>query len=70
MMFKLSSFGGSKIRSCLMTSIRSDADWPTAPPEFISNFRTNVSNWYCDRRVYDLMLVNFNKKACPRVNRT
>lgn len=63
-MFNLSKFGGSSVTSCLLCSIRADADWPTAPPPSNAKFRSNQSNWFCDKKVYDLMLVNYKTESC------
>lgn len=67
MMLNLSKYGGKKVTSCLVCSIRADADWATAPPSLNVKFRSNQSNWYCDKKVYDLMLVAYSTESCKAV---
>lgn len=56
MMLDLSKFGGATLK---IYHINHDDDWATAPPPLNVKFRSNQSNWFCDKKVYDLMLVNF-----------
>lgn len=66
-MLNLSKFGGNGVTSCLFCSIRADADWPNAPPPSKIQQRSNQSNWYCDKKVYDRMLVAYSTESCKAV---
>ena len=41
-----------KQTQCLYRAIRGDANWPAAPPSYLSMGRI-FGNWYCHPDVYD-----------------
>ncbi len=61
MMLDLSKFGGATLK---IYHINRDDDCATAPPPLNVKFRSNQSNWSCDKKVYDRMLVNFKMESC------
>lgn len=65
MMLNLSKYGGAMLK---IYHINHDDDWATAPPSLNVKFRSNQSNWYCDKKVYDLMLVAYSTESCKAVS--